>query len=139
MEKDLFKKLPINHQISYIKSHLDILTNAISARMQILPTASTLAATLLVVATFNPQLVPLTCLVKVLLSILLLLVPSSLWLYNYDLKRAQDKTKKYLEKLLGENEYENEGTLNEVVKWFPDIAIYLITAVIITIVFIIWL
>ncbi len=107
--------------------------------MQILPTASTLAATLLVVATFNPQLVPLTCLVKVLLSILLLLVPSSLWLYNYDLKRAQDKTKKYLEKLLGENEYENEGTLNEVVKWFPDIAIYLITAVIITIVFIIWL
>ena len=44
-----------------------------------LPTIASLAAALLVIATFNPELIPTNWLTKLLITILLLIIPGSFW------------------------------------------------------------
>lgn len=58
-------------------------------RYKTLPTISTLAATLLIVATFNKDLLPITPFIKVLLAILLLLIPISLIVFLHALHQAE--------------------------------------------------
>lgn len=76
----------------------EILFTAIRERFQVLPTISALSATLLVVATFNPELILVTTFVKVVLAILLLIIPFSLFGYLWELKKAEDKAVKWFEK-----------------------------------------
>lgn len=78
--------------------HKEILFTAIRERFQVLPTISALAATLLVVATFNPELILVTTFVKVILAILLLIIPFSLFGYLWELKKAEDKAIKWFER-----------------------------------------
>lgn len=76
----------------------EILFTAIRERFQILPTISALAATLLVVATFNPKLILVTTFVKIILAILLSIIPISLLGYLWELKNAEDKAVKWFER-----------------------------------------
>ena len=76
----------------------EILFTAIRERFKVLPTISALAAMLLVVVTFNPELIPVTAFVKVILAILLLIIPISLFGYLWELKNAEDKAVKWFEK-----------------------------------------
>jgi|SRR3989344_1969919 len=93
----------------------EILFTAIRERFKILPTISALAATLLVVATFNPNLILVTDFVKIILAILLLIIPISLFGYLWELKMAEDKAIKWFEKY---------GKLNER-SYFESILAYL--------------
>lgn len=80
------------------KVQKEILFTAIRERFKILPTLSALSATLLVVATFNPELISVTILVKVILAILLLIIPISLFGYLFELKDAEDKAREWFER-----------------------------------------
>jgi len=75
----------------------EILFTAIRERFKVLPTISALAATLLVVATFNSELIPITDFVKIILAILLSIIPVSLFGYLWELKKAEDKAVKWFE------------------------------------------
>lgn len=76
----------------------EVLFTAIRERFKVLPTISALAATLLVVATFNGELIPITTFVKIILAILLLIIPISLFGYLWELKKAEDKAVLWFEK-----------------------------------------
>ena len=82
MKKEEFEKLSIEHKLFIVNKHQDLLGVAITNRMQLLPIIAGLSATLLVVATFNDQLIPLDNGVRIVLSFLLIVIPISLLFYN---------------------------------------------------------
>lgn len=140
-KEELFKKLSPDQKFNLLKSHLDILLSSISKRMQVLPSISALAATLLIVATFNEKLLPINLVVKFLLSLLLILIPVSLFFYNEDLKRAQRNSIKLINDYFGEDldKEIKKDYLDKVAGLFPDIAIWIITLVIIGLLIMIWI
>lgn len=79
----------IDDQLRFSNSANDQLFQITSLEIGMLPAISTVAAALLIVASFNPNLVPLTRTVRVLISLLLLLVPTSLSFHAYTLRRAK--------------------------------------------------
>jgi hypothetical protein len=123
--QEVFNKLPEDKQFILLRGQLDILFYSITQRMQILPSISALAAMLLIVATFNTALLPITNCVVFLLSLLLLLVPISLLIYNYDLKKTQHNTKRIIEDYLGQD-IEKEMKIpfsDKIIGIFPDTVI----------------
>lgn len=74
----------------------ELLTYSVRERLRALPTVSALAATLLVVATFNRELIPITNTVKILLSILLAVIPIGLWGFYMDLSKATESSLKQM-------------------------------------------
>lgn len=110
--------------------HKEILFTAIRERFQALPTISALAATLLVVATFNPELILVTTFVKVLLAILLSIIPISLFGYLWELKMAEDKAIKWFEKYGKINE---GNSFESVLTYLPWIVFCILSFTIISI------
>lgn len=76
MENDIERKQ--DFVMRRIELYGTALTNVLNHRYNALTVVSGLASTLLVVATFNDHLIPLTNLVRVILSVLLLLIPVSI-------------------------------------------------------------
>ena len=141
-KKELFEKLSPDQKFNILKSYLDMLLSSVGKRMQILPSISALAATLLVVATFNEKLLPINSLVKFLLSLLLLLIPVSLFLYNKDLKKAQHNSIERIKDYLGEKDLDKiieRNYFDKIVGLFPDIVIWVILFVIIALLVVIWI
>jgi len=139
MNKEQFDSLPIEHKRHVVKTYVDLVYDAVSHRMQMLPAISALAATLLVVATFNDKLISLNNLVRFLISILLLIIPISLFAYNYDLKKSQIKNQQYLERLFNEDLTPQNITIpDKVTTLLPDILVWILAVVIFFLVFIIW-
>jgi len=125
MKKEQFQKLTIEQQFSIITYYLNIIKDATYIRMGLLPTISGLFATFLVLATFNEKLIPLDNTIRIILSILILLTPLSLYVYNHDLKKSGQKGKEFLENLLGKIEV--ESTLKDkIIAYLPDILIYIL-------------
>jgi len=131
MDPEIFRKLS-EKDPSLVKFYLDLLHRSINARMAILPSISALCATLLVVATFNKDLLPLNNVVKTLVSILLLIIPPSLFFYNSQLKDEQNSYIKTLDVP------PNSKLTEKFIGYFPDLVIFLITSVILIIVYLIW-
>ena len=77
-----------------------LLKDSVFARLKFMPGISSLAATLLVVATFNDALLPLNAFVRALLTLLLLLIPIPLFLYLYESNEAGIRATRELEKEL---------------------------------------
>ncbi len=71
-----------------IKEYAELANWAIRTRFETLSTVSALAATLLIVATFNDKLIVLDNAVRVLLSVLLIITPGSLWGLFYETSKA---------------------------------------------------
>lgn len=81
-----------------IKNHIELANWAIRTRFETLSSVSALAATLLIIATFNDKLITLDNYVRVLLTILLIMIPGSLWGLFYETsKAAGDSFKKIYE------------------------------------------
>jgi len=74
---------------------------AVLSKLRVLPTIAALAATLLVVATFNDNLFPLTKFVRFLLSILLLVIPVSLYFYLDENNEVANKAQTALKQETG--------------------------------------
>ena len=77
-----------------------IYKDATLSRFRLLPEISSLATALLVVGTFNPDLLPLTYGVKLAISVLLLLVPVSLFMYLWEANEASIAAAKQLDKVV---------------------------------------
>jgi len=118
------KRLEVFHQL---------LHDSVFERYKLLPQISALSATLLVVATFNEKLLPLTSCVRVLLIILLALIPISLIGYAWELKRAEEHSSENIKKL-GDGQETIQQSRNSFTVYLP----WFVTAVIsVTIIFII--
>lgn len=139
-KKEFFQKLSSAQKFDLLKIHLDMTLSSISKRMQMLPTISALAATLLVIATFNEKLLPINLLVKFLLSLLLILIPAGLFFHNEDLKRAQRNSINLINDYSGEDidKKIKRDHFDKIAGLFPDIAIWIITLVIIGLFIMIW-
>ena len=136
MDKEQFENLTPDQQFSIISTHLNIVKDTTYTRMGLLPFISALFATFLSIATFN-GIIPLDNTIKVIISVLILLIPFSLYVYNYDLKKAGEKTRKILENLLGTIEVESTFK-DKVIAYLPDILIYILTVISFVIVYKIW-
>jgi hypothetical protein len=77
-----------------------IFKEATLSRFRLLPEIASIATALLVVATFNPELLPLTHDIKLALSILLLLIPLSLDMFLWEANEASVEAAKSLERLV---------------------------------------
>lgn len=118
------KRLEIFHQL---------LRNSVFERYKLLPQISALSATLLIVATFNEKLLPLTNYVRVLLIILLALIPISLIGYLWELERAEKHSFKNIKRLGDGLETIQQGQ-NSFTAYLPRFVIAVIS---VTVIFII--
>ena len=134
MEKEQFEKLTPEQQHKVLDTYLNIVKTATYTRMGLLPSISGLFTTFLVIATFSEKLIPLDNTVRVLLCILIILTPLSLWAYNFDLKRAGRKGKAFVENLIGKIEVE-QTKLDKVLAYLPDILIYILTIVSVVVIY----
>lgn len=139
MDKEQYEKLPVEHQYQVMKSYSDSMYNAVSKRMEILLAICALAATLLVVATFNNNLIALDNWVRFVLSVLLFIIPVALLIYNADLKNAQRSNLEYLKKILGEDIEPKKTSGSQWISiWSPDILIGFIVIIVVTLIYKIW-
>ena len=107
-KKEIFDKLPFEIRYNIIKPQLDIATSSIEAKMGILPLVSTLSIAMLIVATLNPDVIPISIFwVKVLISILLFTIPFSLTIFYFDKEKAIKKAFEHIEEYTGKNPKRN--------------------------------
>jgi len=103
-----FKQFPPERKWLIIKPFLEIITSSTSEIVRLLPFLSALSATLLIIATLNPSLIPLSDLwAKIILSILLLIIPFSLLIYIDECTRGIKRAAKIMESYTGRNPLEN--------------------------------
>lgn len=96
------KELPKETQWAIMKPLLNIATTSVSEKMKILPVLSAISVAMLIVATFDKKLVPLTDLqIRVILSLLLFLIPYSLSIYISEREEETNKALNILEKYFG--------------------------------------
>lgn len=140
MDKEQFEKLPVEHQYQVIKSYSDQIYDATSKRMEILSVICGLSATLLVVATFNNSLIVLDNLIRLLLSVLLIIIPWALFIYNADLKNAQKNNLELLKKIFGKGvEPGKVSRAQWFSTWSPDFFIWVIAVIVVILIIKIWL
>ena len=113
------KRLEIFHQL---------LHDSVFERYKLLPQISALSATLLVVATFNQELLPLTNCVRFLLIILLVLIPISLVGYLWELERAEKHASENI-KRLGDGLETMQQSRNSFTAYLPRFVIAIISVV----------
>ena len=142
MKKEEFDTLSVDHKLEYIKIMQELATDSIRRRMEILPSASALSSMLLIVATFGDKVIPYNTLVKFLLSILLAVIPISLFFYNLDLKTAVKKNVSYVDSLLGTDTkkeiVDKQGCISKFISYFPDVVIYVLAIIIAILIYSMW-
>ena len=95
--------LPLRKQadLEILRTNFAFLNSLLTIRSSILPIIASLSATLLVVATFNEKLIPLTEDIKIAIAILLLLIPISLIVSICEITHAIGVTTKEITKIAG--------------------------------------
>lgn len=138
--KTFFDKLTTEQQFHILSEQHEHLRSAIHARTGILPVISSLAATMLVVATFNENIIPLNNLVRFIISVFLFLIPLSLFFHNSELKIAQRKILGNIAKYLGEDVSKKikQTKYDKILAWYPDIAIWVLTVAIFVLIYLVW-
>mgnify|MGYP001570889861 CR=1 FL=1 len=138
MEND-FYKLPKEMQLHLLDSQHDLLKGVIYERSRIIPTISSLSAMLLIIATFN-DLIPLTNVVRVIISIFLFLIPFSLFVSNEELKKAQKNALANIAKYLGQDMSKDVKitSFEKFISRYPDIAIWILAITISILILLIW-
>jgi len=123
----------IQMKLERLKVYLSLGEKSIWERYKILPTISTLAATLLVVATFNKELLPVTPFIKVILAILLLLIPVSLVAFLLALHEAETHSREKIAEITEEKNWKDniKRGLQNFIPWIIT-AIFSIIIIIIT-------
>jgi len=96
-------KLPIEQEVYLrrVEAHISFLNPLLVAKTGILPLIASLSATMLIVATFNEKLIPLTEDIKVALTILLIIVPVSVIFAVIEFIIAINNTTEAINKLTG--------------------------------------
>lgn len=120
----------LNEKIGIIKLWKDLAQSSAAEKFKILSIDSSLAATLLVIATFNERLITITNYVKILLAILLALIPVSLWGLLYILYKDEKIARENLEAETG-SKMKYGGIMHILRDIFP----YIITGILTVIMF----
>ena len=89
MQAEENQQLDTQIKIARLEVYSKLVETSVWERYKILPTISTLAATLLIVATFNKDLITVTPFIRIVIAILLLLIPASLIVFLYALHQAE--------------------------------------------------
>lgn len=108
---------------------IDTLRTIVSARTNITITIATLAIAILVIASFNEKIIPVTPILKIWIVTILSIIPIILWDYNFELASGQNKImKKYNQKI------DNKNLLEDVIKSSSLIYTLIISIIIIGII-----
>lgn len=137
MEKEQFEKLTPDQKLPIISMYLNMMRQAISSRVGLLPVIAGLFATFLSIATFNEKLIPLDNVIRTILTILILLIPFTLWVYNVSLKKYEHSSKEKLESLLGKIDIKST-TGDKVEAYMPDILICVFSVISLIVIYKIW-
>lgn len=136
------EKKEFENQLKYekLKVYWRLLETSVWERYKILPVTSSLAATLLIVATFNKELLPVTPFIKILLAILLLLIAASLMGFLHAVRKAEIHAREVIKKIEENQNLEKEKTgllnyLPHVISWLLAIVVIIITGLILGISF----
>lgn len=133
-----FNHLSPEQKQHLVEKNLEFFQSAVVLRMQILPVVATLAAALLIIASFNNQFIPLNNAVKIFLSIFLIIIPISLWIYNHECEEAQIKIQNQIEGLIGKVERDQPSFISRISNAFPNLVISIIGIIIFFLLLIIW-
>ena len=102
--REIFKRYPPEIQWTIIKPFIDMFGSAVSKKMGILPSLSAIAIAMLIVATLNPAIIPISIFqVKIIISILLFVIPYCLIIYILDVDKEAEKALGYYEEYTGIN------------------------------------
>lgn len=129
-KQEWFKKLPRYEQQDIIKSLLSYHLQMVTTKMSALASLSALSATMVIVATLNKDLLNLDInSAKVILTVLILLIPLSLFIFFFDVERGAIGNKKIIESYIGETKT-NPSWFDYIASNFPFVvtAIYFIIA-----------
>jgi len=128
-------------ELERLKIHIDTLKSLLMQRVAILPIISSLSATVLIVATFNKELLPITNYIKLALIALLLLIPISLIIALSEYYVAIKNTKEAIEKIVKINDFKEtrwQKIYNRIFILYPIIGVFILSVIIIYIAFSIW-
>ncbi len=137
-ESNRFQALPEEHKLRIANAANDQLFQITGAKLGTLPIIAGIAAALLVVATFNQELLPLSPLVRVLISILLLLVPVSLLAYVLFISRTERFGERLLMKIYGVPLRTGESWFIKLTHQLPWIVSLVISGIVLVAISIIW-
>jgi len=121
-----------DYKIKSIEMWGDLAKSSATEKYSTLTTVSSLAAALLVIATFNEKLVPLTNYTRWIIVCLLFLIPISIWSLLTNLYRVEKKAREELEKII-ESTIKHEKPTDAFIDKIP----YIITSILTILVFLI--
>jgi magnesium-transporting ATPase (P-type) len=121
-----------------LKVYYELLSTTVWERYKLLPQISALAATLLIVATFNEKVIPLTNCVRLLIIFFLLLIPVSIIGYLVVLYQAENHAKKKIKDITGEELPIEKTKQNFFTAYLPWCIAGIISILIIFVVFLVW-
>lgn len=129
-------------KLEQLKIHLSSLRGLLGDKAGVATVVSSIAAAILIIATFNPNLLPITTGLKIAITILLALIPTSLLFYLLEMFHAIGKTSKAIEGVVGKVELPKghwlEEFYNKLIGYSTLITSLILAGVIIYIIFIIW-
>ena len=129
--------------------HWAVYKEAALSRLRLLPEISSLAAALLVIATFNSELLQPTHDVKLILTLLLIFIPFSLYMYLSEMNEAAIAAAKALDKYVPgfskdtlDNSWEflisNNSFKRKLRIFYPQLVVIIISISVIVFIFHIW-
>ena len=121
-----------------IKAQFQLASIAISNKENAVITTTAIAAALLIVGTFNENLFPLTNFVKILVTILLFIIPTSLFTYLLSSDRTVNKALKNIEVIMGKELPKKNIGLDYYFSYYPYIIATVITLVVLCIMYLMW-
>ncbi|HUY62685.1 MAG TPA: hypothetical protein VMV50_02760 [Candidatus Paceibacterota bacterium] len=137
-EKANFVRLKLEDQVRMGNAVNDQLFQITSAKLATLPVISAIAAALLIVATFNSSLLPLTVTVRVLISVLMLIVPVSLLFYLRLLAKVERLATRLLTKVYGAKLRMDATKVDKLTYELPWIISVLILLLVLVALYVIW-
>lgn len=140
--REQFKKLSPDERMKILSPQLDIYVTATTKKSEVFPVISTVAAALVIVATLNQSLVPLTLVeTKAILSIFLLLIPVTLHYYVIIMEKTAQNAIKIIQSYQTKGIYDELGQttfLQQLSSDFPKIIIYIFYGIVFLILFRVW-
>jgi len=121
-----------------LKIYYELLSTAVLERYKLLPQISALAATLLIVATFNEKVIPLTNCVRLLIIFFLLLIPVSIVGYLVALYQAENHARKKIKDITGGELPTEETKQKFFTTYLPWCIAGIISILIISVTFLVW-
>lgn len=129
-----------------IKLYIENIDFNCKERFKMLTTISTLSAALLIIASFNPILVPFNILTKIIISLLLILILVGIWgffVYTSSSNALIEKICAVSKNDLGKDiskelKDAQKLSIRKFLSWIPFIANFLATVIIILIMFLLW-